>query len=168
MINFRIKIDDKEIYKMIKKQPTAVLSVGFWDDMYEGIEKGFYSSYGLGGKNTGKSRRYSPKKPISVAEVAAANEFGGGHRPPRPFMRWTLKNRARKWRKVVADILPQYAHDLKKVMSVLGEIAAEDLADTIKIWTRPPNAPSTVKKKGFNDPLVDSGQMMNGVRWKVE
>ena len=168
MINFRIKIDDKEIYKMIKKHPKAVLSVGFWDDMYEGIEKGFYSSYGLGGKNTGKSRRYSPKKPISVAEVAAANEFGGGHRPPRPFMRYTVKSRARKWRKIVQDLLPQYAHDIKKVMEHLGEIAAEDLSDVIRIWTTPPNAPSTIKKKGFNDPLVDSGQMMNSVRWKVE
>lgn len=152
---------------MLKNQ-KATLSVGFWDDMYEGIDKGFYSSYGLGGKATGKSRRYSPRKPISVAEVAAANEFGGGKRPPRPFMRWTLQRRARKWRNILRDILPQYSHDVKKAMEHLGEIAAEDLADTIRIWTAPPNAPSTIKKKGFNDPLVDSGQMMNSVRWKVE
>ena len=143
MINFKIKIDDKEILKMIKKQKPARLSVGFWDDVYDG-------------------------KGISVAAVAAFNEFGGGHTPPRPFMHWTVKNRNRKWRNIVRDILPQYAHDIKKVMSVLGEYASEDLSDVIRIWTRPPNAPSTIKKKGFNDPLVETGKMMNSVRWKVK
>ena len=168
MLNFRIKIDDKEIYKMIKQQPTAELSVGFWDDMYEGIDKGFYSSYGLGGKTTGKPRKYSPRKAISVAAVATANEYGGKHRPPRPFMRYTAKSRARKWRNIVRDLLPQYADDIKKVLEHLGPIASDDMADVIRIWTSPPNSPSTIKRKGFNDPLVDSGQMMNSVRWEVK
>lgn len=167
MINFKIKIDDKDIYKALKKQ-KATLEVGFWEDMYEGIEKGFYSSYGLGGKTTGKPRRYSPRKPISVAEVAAANEFGGGNRPPRPFMKTTVKLRKKKWRKIVQDLLPQYMDDVKGLFEKLGEYCVEDLSDMIRIWTRPPNRPSTIAQKGFNDPLVDSGKMMNSVRMRVK
>lgn len=167
MLNFRIKIDDKDILKALQKQ-TATLEVGFWGDMYEEIEKGFYSSYGLGGNGTGKPRRYSPRKAISVAEVAAANEFGGDHRPPRPFMKYTVNSRKRKWRNILRDILPQYMDDVKKALEKLGDVCAEDLQDVIRIWTSPPNAPSTVKKKGFNDPLVDSGQMMNSVHWRVK
>ena len=167
MIKFRIKIDDKGIFDALSKQ-TATLQVGFWGDMYEGIKKGFYSSYGLGGKVGGKPRRYSPMKPISVAEVASANEYGGGHRPPRPFMRETLKRRAHKWRGILRDILPQYADNIKKALEHLGDVAAEDLSDMIRIWTNPPNAPSTIARKGFNDPLVDSGKMMNSVRWRVK
>ena len=153
--------------KVLKKQ-KATLEVGFWDDMYEEIEKGFYAPYGKQSKITNKARRYSPRKAISVADVAAANEFGGGHRPPRPFMRYTLEHRGRKWKKILQDILPQYFDNIKKAMEHLGDAAAEDLADMIRIWTAPPNAPSTIKKKGFNDPLVDSGQMMSSVRWRVK
>lgn len=167
MINFKIKIDDKDMLKALKKQ-KATLEVGFWGDMYEEIDKGFYSSYGLGGKTTGKSRRYSPRKAISVAEVAMANEFGGKNRPPRPFMRYTIKSRKRKWRKIVQDLLPQYMDNVKGLFEKLGDYCKEDLENTIRDWSVPPNAPSTIKKKGFNDPLVDSGQMMSSVRWRVK
>jgi len=167
MINFRIKIDDKDMLKALKKQ-TATLEVGFWGDMYEEIDKGFYAPYGPQSKITNKARWYGPRKAISVAEVAMANEFGGKNRPPRPFMRYTCEKRSKKWRKIIQDLLPQYADNIKGLFEKLGDVCAEDLEDVIRIWTAPPNAPSTVKKKGFNDPLVDSGQMMNSVHWRVE
>ena len=167
MLNFKIKIDDKGIYKALKKQ-KATLEVGFWGDIYEEIDEGFYGPYGQQSKITNKARRYSPRKAISVAEVAAANEFGGDKRPPRPFMRTTIRLKKRKWRNILRDILPQYFTDVKKAFEKLGDFCAEDLEDMIRIWTSPPNAPSTVRQKGFNDPLVDSGQMMNSVHWRVK
>ena len=167
MINFRIKIDDKDIYKALKKQ-KATLEVGFWGDIYEEIDEGFYAPYGPQSNITNKARRYSPRKAISVATVAAANEFGGKNRPPRPFMRTTVKKNRKKWRNFVQEVLPQYANNINGMMEKLGEIAVEDMTEMIRIWSKPPNAPSTIRRKGFNDPLIDSGQMMDSVRMQIK
>jgi len=140
MLSFRIKIDDKEILKKLAKQ-KAILSVGFWGDIY----------------SDGKS----------VASVAAFNEYGGGHTPPRPFMRNCVKRNRRKWRNSVQDRLPVIL-DMKKMAQELGEDMVEDLKYEIYLTNTPPNAPSTVKRKGFNKPLIDTGKMVNSVRMEVK
>lgn len=140
MLNFRIKIDDKEILKKLAKQ-KATLNVGFWDDTY----------------SDGKS----------VASVAAFNEYGGGHTPPRPFMRNCVKSNKRKWKRIVQDLLPVNL-DIKKTFQTLGEDMIEDLKYEIYLTNTPPNAPSTVKRKGFNKPLIDTGKMVNSIRMEVK
>ena len=140
MLTFKIKIDDKEIFKALKKQ-KATLEVGFWDDTY----------------SDGKS----------VANVAAFNEYGGGHTPPRPFMRNCVKRNRRKWRNIVQDRLPVNL-DIKKTFQTLGEDMVEDLRMEIYRTNTPPNAPSTVERKGFNKPLIDTGKMVSSIRMEVK
>lgn len=140
MLTFKIKIDDKKIFKALKKQ-KATLEVGFWDDTY----------------SDGKS----------VASVAAFNEYGGGNTPPRPFMRNCVKRNRKKWRNAVQDILPVNL-DIKKTFQTLGEDMVEDLKYEIYATNTPPNAPSTVKRKGFNKPLIDTGKMVSSVRMRVK
>lgn len=139
MISFKIKIDDKDIYKELKKQ-NAKIEVGFFE-----------------------GEKYPNGK--SVAEVAAFNEFGGGKVPPRPFMRTCVERRKNIWKKLVRDELAKN-EDARVTLALLGNRMVEDLKDYIKIWTYPPNAPSTIAKKGFNDPLVETGRMMNSVDWR--
>ena len=139
MISFKIKIDDKDIYKELKKQ-HAKIEVGFFE-----------------------GEKYPNGK--SVAEVAAFNEFGGGKVPPRPFMRTCVERRKNIWKKLVRDELAKN-EDARVTLALLGNRMVEDLKDYIKIWTYPPNAPSTIAKKGFNDPLVETGRMMNSVDWR--
>ena len=139
MIRFSIKIDDKDIYKQLKKQ-NGKIEVGFFE-----------------------GEKYPDGK--SVAEVAAFNEFGGGHTPPRPFMRTLVQNHRKIWRNILQDELPK-EDNAHTALATLAEYMVDDLKDYIKIWTYPPNAPSTIAKKGFNDPLVDTGRMMNSVDWR--
>lgn len=139
MISFKIKIDDKDIYKQLKKQ-NGKIEVGFFE-----------------------GEKYPDGK--SVAEVAAFNEFGGGHTPPRPFMRTLVQNHRKIWRNILQDELPK-EDDAHTALATLAEYMVDDLKDYIKIWTYPPNAPSTIAKKGFNDPLVDTGRMMDSVDWR--
>lgn len=139
MLNFRIRIDDKDIYEQLKKQHGEI-KVGFFE-----------------------GEQYPDGK--SVAEVAAYNEFGGGHTPPRPFMRTCVRNRRKLWRKVVQNELAKN-DDIHVTLSALADQMVLDLSDYIRIWTLPPNAPSTIARKGFNDPLVDTGRMMRSVDWK--
>ena len=139
VIRFSIKIDDKDIYKQLKKQ-NGKIEVGFFE-----------------------GEKYPDGK--SVAEVAAFNEFGGGHTPPRPFMRTLVQNHRKIWRKILQDELPK-EDNAHTALATLAEYMVDDLKDYIKIWTYPPNAPSTIAKKGFNDPLVDTGRMMDSVDWR--
>ena len=140
MLTFRIKIDDKKMLKALMKQ-KATLEVGFWGDTYSDGE--------------------------SVASVAAFNEFGGGYTPPRPFMRNCVKRNKRKWRNAVQDRLP-VTMDAKKTFQTLGEDMVEDLKMEIYRTNTPPNAPSTIKRKGFNKPLIDTGKMVSSVRMRVK
>ena len=171
MLNIRVKFDDKKLFKQIKNQ-SATLSVGFWQDMYEGNDKPFYANVAkpnsINAKHPyGVPRRYGVQKPISVAAVATFNEFGGGYTPPRPFMRDTVRKNWRKWRTFVQDRFPSVL-DCKKMLLELGDVMSSDLRQMIIDYKYPPNAPSTIKAKGFNDPLIDSGQMAESVRMEVK
>ena len=44
------------------------------------------------------------------------------------------------------------------------------LKETIAEWSDPPNAPLTIERKGFNDPLVETGKLWNAAvkQGKVE
>ena len=127
------------MYKWLKKQ-RGKIDVGFF-----------------------KEDKYPDGK--TVVEVALANEFGGGYVPPRPFMRDTFKKFRRKWVKAIRDLFPVNI-DAKKTLSLVGEDMVDDLQFMISTYSIPPNAPSTIKRKGRNDPLVDTGRMMNSVKWK--
>ena len=35
------------------------------------------------------------------------------------------------------------------------------------MWSIPMNAPLTVELKGFNDPLIDTGKMLDSVEYRV-
>ena len=88
------------------------------------------------------------------------------HIPPRPFMKWTVYKNWRKWGRFVQDKLPQLM-DAQDTMERLGQIVVQDMKDMITDWSEPPNAPSTIAQKGFNNPLIDSGQMRDTVRMEV-
>lgn len=163
MITAKVKIDDKDILKDYINQ-KASLFVGYTDNKkYEAIDEPFYSA--VAKPNTidpkhpmGKPRRFGRQKERSAAEVAAFNEYGGGHTPPRPFIRTCVQDYSRKWLRYFDKTWLQFP-DIRQTFWKLGDIIRGDLSKTVKDWTTPPNAPSTVMAKGFNNPLVDSGNM---------
>ena len=141
MLKFDIKIKD-DVLKQLEKKQRKVLTVGFFDEKYpDGTRIGL---------------------------VATANEYGVPEHnvPPRPFMRDTVITRKSKWLKVVDEVLPETL-DVVRTLSILGDVIADDVSNMIKAYTIPENKPSTIKHKGFNDPLVDTGRMRDSVGWKV-
>lgn len=104
--------------------------------------------------------------------VAAANEFGttDGRVPERSFIRATVDSR----RNDIAEVM-------QKQMKLLedGKRSAKDVAEIVGLWTanaikkymtdlqEPPNAPSTVARKGSSNPLIDTGQLRSAVTHKV-
>jgi hypothetical protein len=99
------------------------------------------------------------------------NEFGTSKIPERSFIRAgydtekaNIKNDAEKLiKKVVAmEIKPQTAANL------LGDTAKGRIQEFAIDLRDPPNAESTIKQKGSSNPLVDTGQMIGAIDYKVK
>ncbi len=99
------------------------------------------------------------------------NEFGTKNIPERSFIRAgydsekkNIINDAEKLtRKVVAmEIKPNAAANL------LGDATKGRIQEFAIDLRNPPNAQNTIDKKGSSNPLVDTGQMIGAIDYKVK
>ena len=101
-----------------------------------------------------------------VAMVAFWNEYGTKTSPVRAFFRATVSDQKKNWVLSVQNLMKMH-DDPKKVMGLIGEHMRGQIVQSINTWTDPPNAPYTVRMKGFQKPLVWSGQMMRSISYEV-
>lgn len=112
--------------------------------------------------------RYTGGK--SVASVARYNEFGLGV-PKRSFMRPAVH---RNKQQLTERLRSEYKRAIKdntntmNVLGVFGELVKGLIQNQIINTNYPPNAPSTIKKKGFNAPLRDTRLMLHSVSHQEE
>lgn len=104
----------------------------------------------------------------SVAAVAAFNEFGTSKIPPRPFFRQMIQKNSAKWPVNLRTALSNTNYDAATSLGLVGQEIQEELQDSIRSNTPPPNAPSTVEAKGFDRTLIDTGMMLNSVKHNVK
>ncbi len=83
--------------------------------------------------------------------------------PPRPFFRNMIAAKSPEWGKRLGEILKRREFDSATSLGELGEEIKGQLMMSIRDFSDPPNAKSTIAKKGFNDPLIDSGHMLRSV-----
>ena len=106
-----------------------------------------------------------------IAEVAIYQEYGTDN-IPRPFMQPTFDNEKAKWAEIMRKkaITQSENINLKQILSTVGVVAMTDIKDKITWWSEsgsPRNAPSTIDKKGFDSPLIETGAMRDAVTFKV-
>lgn len=110
--------------------------------------------------------------PLTVAEVAAVNEFGteDGHVPARSFLRSTFDEQREKLagmgEKLIGAVLDGRM-DTDQALGILGAQLAADIKAKITSNIPPPNAPSTVAAKGSDHTLIDTGAMRAAVTWST-
>jgi len=106
----------------------------------------------------------------SVAMIAAIQEYGapGAGTPPRPFFRNMIAEKSNEWPKAIADLLKANGYDAAKTLALTGEGVKGQLQQSIVDTNTPPNAPSTIARKGSAKPLVDTGHMLNSVDYEVK
>jgi bacteriophage protein of unknown function (DUF646) len=107
------------------------------------------------------------KGDVSVAQVAYWNEYGTANIPARPFFRNTIAEKQDEWADNAASILQHTDGDVGKALALIGEGVKGDIVETIQNFREPENAPSTVKKKGFNKPLIDTGDLWRAIQSEV-
>jgi hypothetical protein len=123
-------------------------------------------------------------RPLTVAAIAAVNEFGSPERriPARPFIGGSFDAHVEEYRlllRQVADGVLTGKISLKDGLSLVGQRASADVKNFVTQGEQvpPPNAPYTLKKKlaktyrgaakGEPRTLVDTGRMINAVTYEV-
>lgn len=125
------------------------------------VEVGFFSE-----------DRYGPDNDnLPVATVAAYNEFGTRFNPTRPFMSDTFRDMSnrRLIEKGVRDVAVAAIKDgrsVQRLLKALGSMIGEMIEKSIEDWPGS-NSLSTIEKKGFNDPLFDTGVMLKSVKFEI-
>lgn len=104
---------------------------------------------------------------LSIAQVAFWNEYGTVRSPARPAFRTTIQRHSKEWGDRLGKAVVATNYDGQKALSLLGQSMRDDLESEIAQWTTPGNAPLTIKIKGFDKPLVDSGDMQRAPDYVV-
>lgn len=101
-----------------------------------------------------------------VAHVAQYMEFGTNTIPARPFFRTAITRNKKKWRaRLYKDIQKDY--NTLTAFKRLGVLIQADIRDSIKNGAYTPLKPYTIRRKGFDKPLIDTGIMLRSVDWEV-
>tara|TARA_R110001632_G_scaffold13609_3_gene46668 strand:+ start:1050 stop:1556 length:507 start_codon:yes stop_codon:yes gene_type:complete len=113
----------------------------------------------------------------TVAQVGIINEFGNpsARIPARPFMATTLNTNRKKYGKMLENAAKAHTTlkggktgSVEANLRTIGAIAVRDVKTTITTLSEPANAPYTIKKKGADNPLIESGQMRNSITFRIE
>lgn len=107
-------------------------------------------------------------KSLNVATVAFWNEFGTINAPPRPFFRRMIAAKSPRWGEALAKIAKASGYNSKRTLALMGTGIKDQLVKSIVDFTTPPLAPSTIKRKGFSKPLIDTGVMQRSVDFEVK
>lgn len=103
-----------------------------------------------------------------VAQVAAWQEFGTRTIPERPFFRGALRRMGDGVLESAASAVADARLNLtRRGVGKVGEVARSVLQESVVELRDPPNAPSTVARKGSTNPLVDTGQLVGSVTYRV-
>lgn len=119
---------------------------------------------------------------LQMAQVAQWNNEGhvngansvvpGSITPPRPFMTVGLVSamKAGANKDDFQDMISAVTQgrDVMRVMETSGKNFERTLRKVMVDWDTPPNSPLTIELKGFDNPLIDSSELIANINSRVE
>jgi hypothetical protein len=108
-----------------------------------------------------------------VAMIAAVHEFGAPskHIPERSFLRSSIAENMPKYMRLNRASLVRIIHGKATpglALGLLGEMAAGDAKKLIRNGNFVPLSPATIRAKGSDKPLIDTGTMLQTLTYKVD
>lgn len=106
-----------------------------------------------------------------ICDIATWNELGTDSGiPARPFMRNTVDNNGPKIDALFKRAREQViaGESAEVILNGLGVGVKGLMQEEIKKGSYEPNAPSTIKKKKSDKPLIDTGRMRQSVEYVVK
>lgn len=120
-----------------------------------------------------KEERDGAGEEISLLEVAAIHEFGApaANIPQRSFIRETVdvkREEIQRLQLVQAQRIVKGDVEPEAAVEQIGARVKGMIQQRIAAGIEPPNAPSTIERKGSSKPLVDTGQLRESIDYQVE
>lgn len=151
-----------------QKKPNAFKKL--LDTVNGMVEKGVVAGFPRGRLNTPHYQSSANSKPgASIIDVAIWNNYGMGV-PRRDFMTPASK----KWMKFFKEAYTMVQRemledkiDIDKFLQDMGRKGQNLIYNEITALDTPPNAPSTIKRKGSSNPLIDTGAMRQAATWQI-
>lgn len=143
---------------------TLTVDTKKWDKLKKDLQQLDNIKINLGWFGTS----YGPENDnLPHAYIAALQEQVIG---PRPFMRVGLKAALRQDPKAFAAIIESVASGKSALSSAksIAPVFVPMLQKVMNDWMTPPNSQVTIMEKGFNNPLIDTGELRDNIQVKVE
>lgn len=107
---------------------------------------------------------------VQIVEIAMFNELGTSKIPSRPFMRTAVDNHPDEISNMVSELYVKLidGEPAENILNYAGVTLKGLIQKEIKDGNFEPNALSTIKKKGSNKPLIDTGMMRQSVEYVVD
>jgi len=143
-------LDNKKAYEEFEKRISDIENSGVYSEI--GI---FADAVSSDGRN--------------IVEYATTNEFGDDSQniPERPFVRSAIDLHEKDIVKHIKARARDYAYgkidDPIKAIEKSGKYVVKKMKENIDRDEFVENAPYTIRKKGFDMPLYDSGDMYNNI-----
>lgn len=174
---FKKLVHDK-VNDFFKDIPHYVIEIGVW----AGDEKDDRTEYETVTNKNGKKTKKQVAQPsgLNNAELLYIMEHGSfvNHIPSRQVLHKTIEYAKKNLlQKTVIEGLKQYyiTKDIKSFENEIDKMCVR-MENYAKVGIRrktfvnekdfPPNKPSTIKAKGSDIPLLDTGQLANSIRCK--
>lgn len=136
--------------------------------------KGAHAKVGILAEGAGAEEEDG--SPLTVAQIAGILEFGTEpdengkqHIPERSFVRSTFDEKREEMMAMSAKLVVGIVAgtmDVDRALNILGAFLAAAIKNKVTIdGVPPPNAPSTIAKKGDDKPLINTSRMINAVTW---
>lgn len=153
--NFNLTPQGDKLFQTLQEMNDLEIFVGFQSGQKAG--------------KRGKSGQVE-ESTADLVTVAAWNEFGTKKIPARPFMQQTMDKHGddvSKFSYQCVQAVVMGKLDLKTAANRLGAYVKGLVQQTIRDGEFAPNAPSTIRKKGSDHPLIDTGHMRQSVNYVV-
>lgn len=106
---------------------------------------------------------------VDMCDIAAWNELGTERSPSRPFLRNSVDENESK----INSFLKSKKQDIirgqsaEKILKEIGIFQKDLIQEKITEGSFTPNAEVTIKKKGSDKPLIDTGRMRQSVNYVI-
>ena len=106
-----------------------------------------------------------------VIDIATWNEFGTDRIPARSFVRAWFDGAEGQLREDLVTLMQSVVSGKRtreQILEILGQVAVGGMQARIAQHIDPPNAASTVKRKGSSTPLIDTGALRSSITYDVK
>lgn len=111
---------------------------------------------------------------VTVVDVATIHEYGSKSRgiPERSFIRSTTDENRVKYKNLIKElgnkvIDPRSGMTAEKALAIVGETVTADIKEKIRKGIPPKLKRATITAKGSSTPLIDTGQLIGAIGYKV-